>query len=112
MEILDENSKVLDTTDEQVNLLRMLWDANEAVFEAAIYHLYKEQHQAALDKIFKSSSKDDGKYTVSHNGKAIFPGKCLSKAMCVKIWRKGDFDRLISYVHAKGYDEFIKIKEC
>lgn len=206
-EILDENSKVSDTTDEQVNLLRMLWDANEAVFEAAIYHLYKEQHQAALDKIFKSSSKDDGKYTVSHNGKAIFPGKCLSKAMtacaifkayleeypattlnelqkafpceelndyyydryyndlfyesnpdnidcdgeqvlpltggknigseahakcdfylddeqllpiengtkkamCVKIWRKGDFDRLISYVHAKGYDEFIKIKEC
>ena len=47
MEILDENSKVLDTTDEQVNLLRMLWDANEEVFEAAIYHLYKEQHQAA-----------------------------------------------------------------
>ena len=31
------------------------------------------------------------------------------KAMCVKRWSKSDFDRLVSYVHAKGYDEFIGI---
>ena len=191
-EIIDQNSKVLETTDEEINLLRMLWDANEAVFEAALHHLYKER-QATLDKLFKSSIKEDGRYIVSHNGNAIFPGKCLSKAMtacaifkaylaeypattlnelqkafpceelngyyyeryyndlfyesnpdnidcsgehvlsrdfyhddeqllpiengtkkaaCVKIWRKGDFGRLIDYVHAKGYDKFISIEEC
>ena len=32
--------------------------------------------------------------------------------MCVKMWRKGDFDRLIKHVHAKGYDKFITIEEC
>lgn len=190
--IIDENSMVMDTTKEEINLLRMLWDSNEAVFEAAIYHLYKEQHQAELDKIFKSSTEDDAKYVVSHNGKAIFPGKCLSKSMtacaifkayieeypettlidlqkafpceelnhyyydriysdlfyesdpyvidfdetldrcdfyldaeqmlpiengtkkaiCVRIWRKVDFDRLIGFVHDRGYDRFISIVGC
>ena len=204
--IVDGNSKVLDTTDAEINILRMLWDENEAVFEAVIYHLYKE-HQATLDKLFASSEKDDVKYTVTHNGKAIFPGKSLSKAMtacaifkayleeypattldelqkafpceelndyyydrfyndlfycsdpdnigcsgeqvlprtggknigsetlakwdfyladeqllpiengtqkamCVKIWRKHDFGRLIKLVHDKGCDRFITIEVC
>ena len=202
--IIDE---ALDATDEETNILRMLWDANEEVFEAAIYHLYKEQHQATLDRLFKSSKEYAAKYIVSHNGKEIFPGKQLSKAMtacaiikayleeypattltelqkafpcealsdyyydryyndlfyesnpnnidcsgeqvlprtggrnigsevlakwdfyvedelllpiengtkramCVKIWRKNDFGKLISHVHEKGYDKFITIKEC
>lgn len=34
------------------------------------------------------------------------------KAMCVKMWRKGDFDRLIDYVQKKGYSSFITIEEC
>ena len=34
------------------------------------------------------------------------------EAMCVKMWRKGDFDRLIKHVHDKGYDKFITIEEC
>ena len=34
------------------------------------------------------------------------------KAMCVKIWRKGDFDKLINHVFAKGYDAFITVEEC
>ena len=205
--VLDKNSKVLEITDEEANILRMLWDADEAVFEAAIYHLYNEQHQEALDKLFKSSNKDQNKYIVSHNGKAVFPGRQLSKAMtacaifkaylkeypettlsdlqrafpcedlsdyyydryyndlfyesrpdnidcdgeqilprtggknigseglakwdfyleeeqllpiengtkhamCVKMWRKGDFDKLIKHVHDKGYDKFISIEEC
>ena len=38
--------------------------------------------------------------------------KDTKKAACVKIWRKGDFGRLIDYVHAKGYDKFISIEEC
>ena len=202
--IMDNDSKVLVTTDEEVNLLRMLWDVNEAVFEAAIYHLYKEPHQAELDRLFKSSDKSAAKYVVSHNGKEVFPDKCLSrsmaacaifkaylkeypattlselqkafpceelndyyydryyndlfyesnpnnigcdgeqvlprtggkdvgsevlakwdfhlddeqllpiengtkKAMCVKVWRKADFDRLVHYVRAKGYDGFIEM---
>lgn len=79
--IIDQNSKVLGTTDEVINILRMLWDANEVVFEKAIYHLYKEQYQAALDKLFKPSNKDDVKYIVSYNGNTIFPGKRLSKGI-------------------------------
>lgn len=34
------------------------------------------------------------------------------KAMCVKMWRKGDFDRLIEFVGKMRYDKFITIKEC
>ena len=34
------------------------------------------------------------------------------KAMCVKMWRKGDFDRLIDYVQKKDYSSFITIEEC
>ena len=34
------------------------------------------------------------------------------KAMCVKWWRKGDFDRLIEFVHKNGYGKFITIEEC
>ena len=34
------------------------------------------------------------------------------KAMCVKMWRKGDFDRLIKHIENKGFDKFIRIVEC
>ena len=34
-----------------------------------------------LDKLFKSSNRDNSKYVVSYNGTEIFPGKRLSKAM-------------------------------
>lgn len=30
----------------------------------------------------------------------------------IKIWLRNDFDRLINHVHAKGFEEFITIKEC
>ncbi|MBR4156904.1 MAG: PD-(D/E)XK nuclease family protein [Bacteroidales bacterium] len=62
------------------NILRMLWDANEILFKAVIYHLYGE-HSAKLDKLFKSSNRDNSKYLVSYNEKEIFPDKRLSKAM-------------------------------
>ena len=62
------------------NILCMLWDANEILFKAVIYHLYGE-HSAKLDKLFKSSNRDNSKYLVSYNGKKIFPDKRLSKAM-------------------------------
>lgn len=205
--ILDKDAKVLSISDVEVNILRMLWDANEDVFKAVIYHLYKEQHKIALDNLFKSSNRDTSKYIVYHNDQAVFPDKRLSKAMtacaifkaylkeypattlsdlqkafpcdklndyyydryyndlfyeskpenidcegeqvilrtggknigfeahakwdfylddekllpvengtkdvmCVKMWRKGDFDRLIKHVHDKGYDKFITIEEC
>jgi hypothetical protein len=205
--ILDKDSKVLAITDTEVNILRMLWDANEELFKAVIYHLYKEEHKTALDKLFKSSNRDSSKYIVYYKDEAVFPGKRLSKAMtacaifkaylkeypattlndlqkafpceelndyyydryyndlfyesnpnnidcegeqviprtggknigfeaqakwdfylddeqllpiengtkeamCVKMWRKGDFDRLIKHVHDKGYDKFITIEEC
>lgn len=63
------------------NILRMLWDANEILFKAVIYHLYGDKHSAKLDKLFKSSNRDNSKYVVSYNGTEIFPGKRLSKAM-------------------------------
>lgn len=62
------------------NILRMLWDANEILFKAVIYHLYGE-HSAKLDKLFKSSNRDNSKYLVSYKEKEIFPDKRLSKAM-------------------------------
>ena len=62
------------------NILPMLWDANEILFKAVIYHLYGE-HSAKLDKLFKSSNRDYSKYIVSYNGTEIFPGKRWSKAM-------------------------------
>ena len=34
------------------------------------------------------------------------------KAMCVKMWRKGDFDKLIEFVRTKGFDKFITIEVC
>ena len=32
-------------------------------------------------------------------------------AMCVKMWRKGDFDRLVEHVQ-KNYNDFITIENC
>lgn len=206
-EILDDNSKVLEINDSELNILRMLWGVNNELFKAVIYHLYKEQHKAALDKLFMSSNRDTGKYIVYHKDQAVFPSKTLSKAMaacaifkaylkeypatslddlqkafpceqlngyyydryysdlfydsnpnnidcdgeqilqrtagknvgsealakwdffldddhllpiengtekamCVKIWRTCDFDRLINHVHDMGFGEFISIEEC
>ena len=57
--------------------------------------------------------KNEIKYVVSYNGAPLFEGKRLSKAMtamCVKMWRKGDFDKLIEFVE-KNY-KFIGIEEC
>ncbi|MBQ9173533.1 MAG: hypothetical protein IJ161_07390 [Bacteroidales bacterium] len=34
------------------------------------------------------------------------------KAMCVKFWRKGDFDRLLDHIGKKGFTEFIDVEEC
>mgnify|MGYP003488096223 FL=1 len=45
--------------------------------------------------------KNEIKYVVSYNGAPLFEGKRLSKAMtamCVKMWRKGDFDKLVEFV--------------
>lgn len=205
--IIARNSGIQNTSDDDINVLRMLWDANEVVFKAVLYHLYGDQHKSSLDRLFKTTNRDTSKYVVSYNGSEIFPGKRLSKAMtacaifkaylkkypattledlqnafpckelndyyydryyndmfydadhleyddagfevllrtggkdkglparaqwdfylkkeqllpiengarkamCVKMWRKGDFDKLIEYIHAKGYDKFILIEEC
>ena len=53
--------------------------------------------------------KNEIKYVVS----PLFGGKRLSKAMtamCVKMWRKGDFDKLVEFVE-ENY-KFIGIEEC
>ena len=34
------------------------------------------------------------------------------KAICVKLWRKGDFDRLLEHVEKQGFSKFIFIEEC
>jgi len=43
-------------------------------------------------------------------------GECRLKArdgevMCVKMWRKADFERLVNYVHIHGYDSYIEIEQ-
>lgn len=79
--IIGERYETLTSgNDDDDNILRMHWDANEILFKAVIYHLYGE-HSAKLDKLFKSSNRDNSKYIVSYNGTEIFPGKRWSKAM-------------------------------
>ena len=79
--IIGERYETLTSgNDDDDNILRMHWDANEILFKAVIYHLYGE-HSAKLDKLFKSSNRDYSKYIVSYNGTEIFPGKRWSKAM-------------------------------
>ena len=205
--IIGEGSQTSNISENDIHILRMLWDANEVVFKAVLYHLYGEQHKAKLDKLFKSTNRDTSKFKVSYYGSEIFPGKRLSKAMtacaifkaylkqypattlkqlqdafpckelndyyydryyndllyeyptgvfdeggyeslphtggkdtgrlaramwdfyikddlllpiengnkkamCVKMWRKGDFDKLIEFVRTKGFDKFITIEMC
>ena len=205
--IIGAGSQMPNISENDIHILRMLWDANEVVFKAVLYHLYGEQHKAKLDKLFKSTNRDTSKFKVSYNGSEIFPGKRLSKAMtacaifkayllqypattlkqlqnafpckelndyyydryyndlfyeyptevfdeggyellpytggkdngvlaraiwdfyikddlllpiengnkkamCVKMWRKGDFDKLIEFVRTKGFDKFITIEVC
>ena len=79
--IIGERYEILTSGNvDDDNILRMLWDANEILFKAVIYHLYGE-HSAKLDKLFKSSNRDNSKYLVSYSGTEIFPDKRLSKAM-------------------------------
>ena len=205
--IIGAGFQTSNISENDIHILRMLWDANEVVFKAVLYHLYGEQHKAKLDKLFKSTNRDTSKFKVSYNGSEIFPGKRLSKAMtacaifkaylmqypattlkqlqnafpckelndyyydryyndlfyeyptevfdeggyellphtggkdtgrlaramwdfyikgdlllpiengnkkamCVKMWRKGDFDKLIEFVRTKGFDKFITIEVC
>lgn len=79
--IVDEGSQITEVSDDELDILRMLWDANEVVFKAVLYHLYGEQHKTMLDKLFRSTNRDTSKYVVSYNGEPLFGGKRLSKAM-------------------------------
>lgn len=80
-EIVVDGSQITEVSDDEIDILRMLWDANEVVFKAVLYHLYGERHKAMLDKLFRSTNRDTSKYVVSYNGEPLFEGKRLSKAM-------------------------------
>ena len=79
--IIGTNSQPQDISEVDKNILNMLWDANEVVFKAVIYHLYGQQHKALLDSLFKSTNRDTSKYNVWYRGNVMFQGKRLSKAM-------------------------------
>jgi hypothetical protein len=79
--IVDQEYLMADISENDKDILRLLWDANEVVFKAVLYHLYGKEHKKELDKLFKSSNRDTSKYVVSYNGEALFGGKSLSKAM-------------------------------
>jgi hypothetical protein len=79
--IVDQEYLIADISENDKDILRLLWDANEVVFKAVLYHLYGKEHKKELDKLFKSSNRDTSKYVVSFKGKALFGGKRLSKAM-------------------------------
>lgn len=79
--IVDKEYLMTDISENDKDILRLLWDANEVVFKAVLYHLYGKEHKKELDKLFKSSNRDTSKYVVSYKGKALFGGKRLSKAM-------------------------------
>lgn len=204
----DEYQRIEDSIDEEnVQLLREVWNGNEEIFKAVIYQHFDAKHKE-LGKLFKGNNRDTSKYKVyDASGNEMYPGKRLSKAMtacaifkaylahhpatklvelqnafpcadinnyyyenyykdlfypydensvnengeialsftadkrngipslakwdfylkeelllpiengrlkamCVKMWRKGDFDRLIKHIEDKGFDEFIRIEEC
>lgn len=71
--IIGPGSQMSNISENDIHILRMLWDANEVVFKAVLYHLYGEQHKAKLDKLFKSTNRDTSKFKVSYNGSEIFP---------------------------------------
>ena len=75
--IIGPGSQMSSISENDIHILRMLWDANEVVFKAVLYHLYGEQHKARLDKLFNSTNRDTSKFKVSYNGSEIFPGKRL-----------------------------------
>ena len=63
-------------------LMQELWDANEEVFKAVVFHHYKDK-KAVFTELFKDNNRDNTKYRVYY-GKdrtEVFPGKRLSKAM-------------------------------
>ena len=63
-------------------LMQELWDANEEVFKAVVFHHYKDK-KAVFTKLFKGNNRDNTKYRVYYgkNRTEVFPGKRLSKAM-------------------------------
>ena len=79
--IVNQEYLMADISENDKDVLRLLWDANEVVFKAVLYHLYGKEHKKELDKLFKSSNRDTSKYVVSYKGEALFGGKRLSKAM-------------------------------
>jgi hypothetical protein len=79
--IVDQEYLMTDISENDKDVLHLLWDANEVVFKAVLYHLYGKEHKKELDKLFKSSNRDTSKYVVSYKDKALFGGKRLSKAM-------------------------------
>ena len=54
--IIGAGSQMPNISENDIHILRMLWDANEVVFKAVLYHLYGEQHKAKLDKLLDRKS--------------------------------------------------------
>lgn len=69
-------------TGADIRVLQEVWDANEEVFKAVAYQKYAEK-KADLGRLLKGSNRDTTKYRVRYGteGKEVFPGKRLSKAM-------------------------------
>ena len=69
-----------DSIGEDSALLRELWDGNEDIFKAIIYQQFPDKAKT-LEKLFKTSNRDNSKYRVYFGQYEIFPNKRLSKSM-------------------------------
>ena len=76
----DTFKRLEDSIGEDDVLLRELWDGNEDIFRAVIYQQFLDKSKT-LEKLFKTSNRDNSKYRVYFGQVEIFPDKRLSKGM-------------------------------
>ena len=100
------------TMDElDLKLLYELWTAHENLFMVMAYHAYEGKGKE-LDKLFKPGGKEARAewdfYLDDDQLLSIDSGR--KRAMCVKFWRKIDFESLAEWV-SKNY-KFIDAQKC
>ena len=88
-------------------------------YYADLFYLYPEEVNEAGEPCLEfTSEKRKGqpslaKWDFNLCDERLLPlANGTAKAMCVKLWRKGDFDRLLEHVENQGFGSFITVEEC
>ena len=97
------------------NINAYYWDN----YYADLFYLYPEEVNEAGEPCLEfTAEKRKGqpslaKWDFNLCDERLLPvANGTQKAMCVKLWRKGDFDCLLEHVEKQGFSDFITIEEC